>query len=212
MKNEESSEKDDKDEKSDKQKALFIQRLFAYLIDLVIISVLAAIISLPFMNAKELTSLEDKLFGVFSDFYSEKIESNEYEAELNNVSYEISRVSGPLSIATIFLSLLYFVVYQLHSKGQTIGKRVMKIRVVSDEGDLNINQLIFRSFIANSILLKMLDLSLLIFAARSVYFTSIGYIQMIQSTITLISIFMVMYSKSGLAVHDRLVHTKVIRD
>ena len=87
----------------------------------------------------------------------------------------------------------------------------MGIKIISEDGDLTINQMIFRSFIANSILVNIINVILLIAMNKTGYFYTYGSFELIQYVITIVSLFMVMFSKEGKAIHDRLVHTKVVR-
>ena len=48
-------------------------------------------------------------------------------------SYQLSKETGLTNIVTIVVYVLYFIVYQMYMNGQTIGKRIMKIRVVKNE-------------------------------------------------------------------------------
>lgn len=212
MKRSTSSSEDEKDDKGDKRKSLFGKRLIAYLIDYLIVMTFAVLISTPFLDLNKYNDLSEKLFSVYTEFYSDKIEENEYIAEVNNISYDLARTSGPITIISIFIMVIYYVIYLIKKNGQTIGKKIMRIRVVSTDGELGVNQLIFRSFIANFVLLKILDFSFMIFASRNVYFECIGIFQEIQIFITFVSIFYILFSKSGLSVHDRLVHTKVVSE
>ena len=199
-------------EKDGKRKALFFQRLVAFIIDMILISFIAALITAPFTNSEKLEKLEKKEIQVLKDYTNEKIDSETYMINYSNVYYSISRVSGLTSLATIFLEVLYFVVYQLYKNGQTIGKKLMKIRVISKDGELSMNQMIFRSFISNFILMNIINFVLMLFTKKSIYFYASTTIGSIQYIIVIISIFMVMFKKNGCAIHDMLVHTEVIRE
>ena len=199
-------------EKDGKRKALFFQRLVAFIIDMVLISFIAALISAPFTNADKLEKLEKKEIQILKDYTNEKIDSETYIINYTDVYYNISRTSGITSIAVIFLEVLYFVVYQLYKGGQTIGKKIMKIRVISKDGELSMNQMIFRSFISNFILMNIISFILMLFTKKSIYFYTNTIIGSIQYIIVIISIFMVMSKKNGCAIHDKLVHTEVIRE
>ena len=200
----------DKDEKSS-NKALFIQRLFAYILDVILVTMVASLISYPFTDTKKEDQLNKQYDSVVEKFVNKEITTTEYVTESSNIMYSLTKVRGVNSIVTLVLYILYFVVFQLYYHGQTIGKKFMKIQVVSNTGDLTMNQMIFRGFIANAILLKIISLVLFIFASRSVYFSYLGLFNMTQYIIVFVSILMVMFRKDGLAVHDLVVHTKVIQ-
>src|SRR5699024_8199154 len=109
--------------------------------------------------------LDNSSTQVMEDYISKKIDEKEYISESVSLSYEMARKQGVVSLFTIFLNILYFVVFQIKNKGQTLGKQLMKIKVISkDKKDLSMNQMIFRSLIINSILVDMVGFAILIFA------------------------------------------------
>lgn len=196
----------------DTEKALFIQRLFAFFIDVLVVSFIASLFATPFIDSKRSEDYEAQLSNVYEKYMQQETSADEFVIEYSNIAYNLARNNGIVSIVTIVVGILYYVVFQLYNNGSTLGKKLLKIRVVSTNGDdLSMNQLIFRSFIANSILLDILSIIFVIFAKRDTYFYCVGLFSMIQYIIVIISLFMVMYSKDGLSVHDRLVHTKVIK-
>ena len=200
-----------KNEEKEPEKALFIQRLFAYLIDVIIISFIASLIAVPFIDAEQYNKYSKDLKEITEKFTTNEVNSEEYLIQSETLTYNRSRLNGPTTFITIVLGVLYFVVFQVYNAGKTIGKKITGIKVISENGDLTINQMIFRSFIANSILLNIINIILLIIASKSGYIYSFGAFELVQYTITIVSLFMVMFSKEGKAIHDRLVHTKVVR-
>lgn len=193
-------------------KALFIQRFLAFIIDVVLVSTIASCIVTPFMDSKSILKLNESANEVAEKFVNQEIDVDTYFSEVMNITYQMARKNGLLSIVSLFLEILYFVVYQFYQNGQTIGKKLLKIKVVSnDEHDLTMNQMIFRSLIINSILCEMIVVGFMVFASRSVYFCGVGIAEVLQYVVLLISAFMVMFSKSGCGLHDLIAHTKVIR-
>ena len=123
----------------------------------------------------------------------------------------MSRSMELTSIFVILVSVLYYVVLPIYNKGQTLGKKLFGMKIVSTYGDLNANQLIFRSFLADFVLLNIITVLFLMFASRSIYLSCIELFTLAQYTITFASIIMVIVNKEGLAIHDGLVHTKVVK-
>lgn len=195
----------------DKGNAYFSQRLFAFLIDILIVYFVASFISMPFLDTDKTKKLSDDALEIRDKFTSNEIDSNTFLSEYGTITYKIARASGVYSIATILIEILYYVVFQINFEGQTLGKKLMKIKVKSDEGDLFMNQMIFRSFLANFILLDIISFVFMLFIPKSIYMYVTSIFELIQYLIVIISIFMIIYSKDGRSIHDRLTHTRVVR-
>ena len=74
------------------------------------------------------------------------------------------------------------------------------------------NQMIFRAFIANFILFDIISFAVMLFSPKSIYLYMIVFIEIIKWIITFISVIMIMNKKDGCAVHDKLLHTMVVRE
>ena len=204
--------KEDDDSKKLDKKAFFIQRLIAFVVDILLISLVATLLTSSFIKSEKNDKYNEQLGTIMEKFQAQEIDMDEYLLEYSSLYYKMARNNGILSIVTIFLSVLYFVVYQVYTNGQTFGKKLMKIRVVSENGDLFYNQMIFRSFLANFILVDLLSFVLMLLSPSNIYFYCVGILQLIQYLIVFISIIMVMNRKDGAAIHDKIVHTLVVQE
>ena len=108
------------------KKALFLQRLVAFFIDIILISVLASLLTTPFVDAEKTTQLEEKVVEILEQYRNEEITSEEYMSQYFNTYYQMVRLSGITTVVTLLLNVCYFVVYQTYTKGQTLGKKLMK--------------------------------------------------------------------------------------
>ena len=194
-----------------KDKPLFIQRFVAFILDTFIVAMAASLIATPFTDSKSLTVLEKELSEVANKYVAQEITAEDYLEEYSSLYYKITRTNGLYSLLSLFFGLLYFVVYQFYHGGQTIGKKLMKIKVVSQDGELEINQMAIRSLIANSILINMLLMACLVFMKKSVYLSCAFPLLGIEAIIILVSTFMVLFRKDGFALHDIFTKTKVIK-
>ena len=194
------------------EKALFVQRFIAFLLDIFILSSIASLISYPFLDAKSIDKLNKNSREVIEKYTTGEIDMNTYVDEAKGISYQLSQKQGVISLVTLFLSVLYFIVYQYYNNGQTVGKKVMKIKVVSStDKEITMNSFIFRSLIVNSILVDMISFAIVIFGNETAYFYGVAICGIIKYTLLLICGFMVMWSKSGMGLHDRIAHTTVVK-
>ncbi|MBR2678950.1 MAG: RDD family protein [Bacilli bacterium] len=198
--------------KRSNKKAYFIQRLIAFLIDVLLVYIVASMVVTPFIDVKENKKTTDEVNELMKQATSQEISTSEFADKNMDLSYSIARKNGIVSLITIILNILYFVVFQLYNSGQTIGKQLMKIRVKSDLGELTMNQMIFRAFIANSILLDIITFMFMLSNSRTVYFYGLTVFSTIQYMVTIMSVFMILMRKDGCSIHDLLVHTQVVRD
>ena len=194
------------------EKALFIQRFAAFILDVFIVSMVASMIAYPFLDMNSIDKLSESSTQIVEDYMKQEISIEEYTNESISVSYEMARKQGILSLITIFLNILYFVVFQIKNDGQTIGKKLLKIKVSSNDGNqLTMNQMIFRSLIINSILIDMVNFCVLLFTNQMAYFYGVGILSMVQFIMIAASGFMVMFSEKRQGIHDLIAHTDVVK-
>lgn len=198
--------------KTKKEKALFVQRFVAFILDIFIVSSIASLISYPFLDTKSINKLNNESNELIEKYTAKEIDMNTYAVEVKNIGYQLSQKQGVVSLVTLFLSVLYFIVYQYYNNGQTVGKKLMKIRVSSSTNkEITMNSFIFRSLIINLILVDMISFAIVIFGNETAYFYGVAICGIIKYTLLLICGFMVMWSKSGMGLHDRIAHTTVVK-
>ena len=208
-------EKSDKSDKSDKsvktEKALFIQRFVAFIIDILLISMVASFIVVPFVDNDSITKLTDSGNEVSEKYLAGEIDEKAYFTESMNITYQMARKNGALTFVTLLLEILYFIVFQFYRGGQTIGKKLMKIKVVSTDGDMTINQMLFRALIIDMILLDMIVFGFVIFAPVNVYYYGTLVLEIIQYLIIFVSVVMICFNKSRRGLHDLIARTEVVK-
>lgn len=192
-------------------KAFFVQRFGAFVIDFMIVFFVVSLIASLFIDQKVTDSLVSQSNNLMNNYVNEKIDTNSFISQYSVLSYKIARNNGGLSLTMIVVNVLYFIVFQLYNKGQTIGKSLFKIRVISNDGELEMNQMLFRGLIANSILMELISFAIMLFCKNDVYFYSVGVIEIMQYLIMFVSMIMILNHKDGRALHDKVVNTSVIR-
>lgn len=191
-------------------RASFVKRLCAYVIDYLLVVLVISVISMPFTDTKKTEKLEKESTEIIEKYQKGEITPDEYLQRYSSVYYNLSRNTGIVTFITIIVYILYYVVFQLYNKGQTIGKKLMKIKVISIDGELSMNQMIFRSLIVNMLLLNIINFALITFAPKDIYTGVSATLSMIQYLIMFISIILAT-TKEGRTIHDRIAYTRVVK-
>jgi len=193
-------------------KATFFERLGAYLIDMLIVSFIFSIICLGFGNytsdtEKKMQELDDKLMA-------SEITPEEYLEEYTTALYDYQKENVLQTGISVALTIAYYVVFQYMNKGQTIGKKILKIRVVDKDKKQPISMLkgLLRSMIVFSIISGILSIVLLYILNANNYLYPYFIIFMLEGIFTLVTIIFVLYKKDNRGLHDIMANTIVIKE
>lgn len=198
--------------KSNECHKVVIPRFLAFVIDCFFVSMLVSLISYPFLDFDAIDVLNQSLNQISTDYVNKVIDAEVYISSATSIFYRLAKKQGLYSLMLIFFNIMYFVVYQFYNKGQTIGKKIMKIKVVSyDSKELSMDNYIFRSAIVNSIIVDMIIFALVIFASEQVWFVGVGLIGGIEYVLLFICTIMIILKKDGRGLHDLISNTKVVR-
>lgn len=195
-----------------KEKASFGKRAMAQLIDMFIVGIIIGIISMGFSTSR-IEKLNDEASNLMNDYVSGDISSKEYLSSYIDITYDMNKASLDSNLVYLAICIGYFLIFQYLNRGATIGKRLMKIRAVSDDGsDIGFIQMFIRTSIINEIL-PMIMLIILVFVSRGVsFFIFYSLISFIENIFILVCVFMILYRKDRLAIHDIMSRSMVIED
>lgn len=190
---------------------LFFRRFFAYLLDILLVSLVFGLITsfIPQSENSKKLSLEQQT--ITSDFIEDRMEAKEFVNRSLEIGYDQAKEEIPLVLLNIAGMILYFVVFQAYNHGQTIGKKLVKLKVVGHhKKQLNLNDYLKRAIIVPPILCNLFDLILLMFASKEIYLTSNLLLTAVQILLLLIAGFMVIYRKDTRGLHDLIADTRVV--
>lgn len=198
------------------ENAYFIKRLGALIIDMIIVSTVVSMFTFFVNNNSNYEKLTKEYSDVMEQAMDKKTSPKEYKkllSKASDISYDLSKQTVVVSFVSLTIYILYFIVFQFYNKGQTIGKKLMKIKIESNDGkDLTMNQLAVRSLIINSILANLILLAVIILGSKDVYFVSSTTVSMIQYIIIFTTAIMILFRKDKRGLHDVITNTKVINE
>jgi len=193
-------------------KPYLTQRIGAYFIDLFIVVLISNIIMLPFPTNNNLQKLDAELTEITEKALNNEISTSVYISQTKDISFSIAYEQVGYIIVEIVTLILYFIVFQFYNKGQTLGKRLFKIKLVKENSEnLTMNDVLIRSGLINMIFYEIVMLGFIIMNNSDLYFYASFILETIQLIFIIICIIMASRRKDGKAVHDLITHTRVVK-
>lgn len=187
---------------------IFFKRLGAFFVDCIILYFVLTIITPLIPTTIDVENLNNQSIEILEKYMNEEITDEKFVEDTNDISYKLSKGTYLSSIAGIVIYILYFVVYQSYNSGQTLGKKLFKIRVVKmDDTNPGINSLLKRCLIPYGILVNFILAVLILVASKNIYITTNTILAYIHVIVLFVSIITMMVKSRGL--HDYLANTKI---
>lgn len=199
-------------------KAGFMQRLLAYFIDVIIISIVFSVFSFAIPNNDKISELNEQLNDAENKMVT-ALQSNDndtYKETLNDVTsiqYELSRESVLRDTVLFVITFVYFVVLQFVLKGKTVGKIVMKIKVVDKKNkEPSMGVILLRTFIVQGLLSSFIAIVTILFIDKGFYTYFNGVISLMTSIFIIVSALMILYRKDKRGLHDMMAGSYVLKE
>jgi len=191
--------------------ASFKKRMIAYIIDILIVSIIFAGIELIIPENKNVSNLtlENKVAG--EKFLKNELTFQEYYNQVSVINHDIDKERTFINVINVVILIGYFSVLSFYLGGQTPGQKLVHIKVISaDNGPATLNELILRNLIFNGVLFTIISLACVFVLPSLYYFSIAGFFGILQIILVIISIFMIIYRQDKKGIHDLLAKTKVI--
>ena len=193
-------------------KALFSQRFVAFMIDLILVSFITSLVTAIIPTNSSIDKLYDQQVKIVKNYTARKITMQEYVNQLVDINYDIAKQTGIITLISIAISLLYYVLYVYKNDGQSIGKKMMKIRIQKKDKDkeLTMNDLLFRTMILQGTLVSIIGFCTILFLDKDTYLATNSLLNLIQYSILIISFFLIAFTKERQGLHDMVAKTEVV--
>lgn len=192
-----------------------IKRLFAYLIDIMIVGFVASALANidvinPYINEymESYEKFSEKLSSINGENANEVISSDAFILQYKS-TLKYSIYSTGISFVCY---ILYFVGFQKWNKNQTVGKKLMKLKIINkDSGDnINVWQYLVRTLILYNLIFGSINVCLSLWLNNKLFFTMSMIVSIIGYVITYLCYAMILFRKDGKGLHDLISKTEVV--
>ncbi len=196
------------------KKVYFAQRLLAYVIDIIIVTSVVALLTSLIPRSESYNIASDKIYDEYVDIIqnSENTEDmlEKFDA-LQGDLYIIGKEESITSLLSVALYIVYYGACQYYLNGQTLGKKVTKIKIVGKKKkEVSQVKFLLRAVLTYTLFVNVFEAIIYNVANSTTYiyfltpFISIGYLY------NIINIGMVVFKKDGRGLSDLICDTEVI--
>lgn len=185
-----------------------IKRVFAYIIDYAIVCLISAFILL----IPALSYNQEQYIEYYKEYTTipEKI-TQETLDDKYSILYKMTKLSKNSLVVEAIVTFSYFGIAAYLMKGQTLGKKLQKIRVVPQKGkDLNPHLFMLRSIILTNLIPQIASIWAILTLKEKQWILASEIISNISLTITLTLIIFLIFRNDERSLHDLICKTKVI--
>ena len=194
-------------------KSVKSKRIWAFFIDYLLVSLLLTMvyqIRILNPNYEKYNEVYEEYVDIVNDLdtneYLTFIESNNYKL----VNYNLSKYSISLICINLIVYILYFGVFQFWNKGQTLGKKIMKIKLVSKKDNLKLWQCLLRTVILYGVLFELIRVFAIILVSVDSYYVINNVLSIANSFLFYAIVLCILFRKDGNGLHDILCNTEVV--
>ncbi len=193
-------------------KAPFFKRLAAYIIDIIIVSTIVLVICTALPNKDK--ENENKLQELSTQLMNKEIDVNKYMNEYQDLIYSNNKNEIIELTINLVITIAYFVVFQYMNKGQTIGKKLFKIKVIDNDTkkEVGIIKGLLRSILVFNIISSTVSVSLINILSKKAYMSTYLTINEIETIFIIVTAILILYRKDGRGLHDMMANTMVITE
>lgn len=190
------------------------KRLIAYILDMLIIYIISSFIfMIVFRNDyQKYTEATEDYFNNITNIAKETKDKNKMVDNVNEISYNYIKLGTTQTIFVITTEIIYFIFIQFFLNGQTLGKKLLKIKIVPLEGEkLEAGLFVLREIVLLVIPIRVIDLIALLTTGMNTYLKINNLTSNLNSIISILIIGTILFRQDERGIHDLISKTKVIR-
>lgn len=194
----------------EKMKSNFFKRVGAYLLDSFIVIFILSLVTVGFKSDSKLI---DEANDLLNSYANQEITISEYNDKVMSINYELQKENVWVNGISCALYIGYFILFAYFNNGQTIGKKIFKIRVVDKNNNkIKFSQIFVRSIFIYGIISSFYSAIFINFLGVSTFNMVGSIISYIEYTFIIVCFFMVLYKKDKRGLHDIISGTMISND
>lgn len=194
-------------------KANTLSRIVAYFIDIIIIYFIATIITGFLPRSITYEKAVEKETKIIDKATSGDYEIEEMLDELYEVRYDIDKETIHITLISCVLYLAYFGTYAFYNNGQTLGKKLLKIKI-EYEGDKKYQHTMYllRACLIHGIFTSVSLVILVLFLNVNTYSITYSVISVINTIFLFTTLVVSAFREDGKGIHDLICRTNIIKE
>ena len=192
------------------------KRVVAYIIDMLIISTIINIFGIVFPQWSETSykSQEEinRIFEKQTD-NGKAINDETFNIIIDETTKSIQRYDKELTLyhgVEVMILFGYFIILPMCANGQTVGKKLFKIKVTNENGKLTYKNLIIRTLLITEMGALTLT-SIFVYILPSLpYFIFKDVLGLLELVILIVSLVKIIRNEKHLGLHDMIAKTEVV--
>ena len=188
------------------------KRITAYVLDIFIVTIISSLLTFNIYNSNTYKKQTDEYTSLISEYTNREISEEEFKVKTNELVYNMNKDTLVITIVNVAMTTIYFVVVPYFMNGQTLGKKIMKLQIISKKNkSITMNQYLIRALFINSILMNILGIIFILFMPKEMYLKFNDITTYLFGAFYVITISMILFREDGRGLHDLLGNTMVIQ-
>ena len=187
------------------------KRIFSYLVDFVIVMLLASIILSVLPKNNKYDNVINKNKEIQEKVINKKIDNKEYVKESMKLTYDSYKYGLLENGITIVLMISYFTGFLYFNHGKTPGKMLLRYEVKKkDDKDITFFGSLGRTLLISRTFGDIITIILVYSLSQKAFIGMFNYVDMVITTLWLACPFIAMFREDGRGLHDLIAGTKVV--
>ena len=193
-------------------KATFFERLGSFILDSFIVSIIFSLICLG-INTNQ-SNTEKLMSELDNKLMESSITVEQYVEEYQGLLYDYQKENILITGVSLALTIAYYGIFQYMNKGQTLGKKIMRIKVVDQKTEKPISILkgLVRTLPIYNLISGIICIPLLYLLKENTYFIIYSILLIIEMIFVITSAMFILYRKDKRGLHDVLTNTVVTKE